>query len=137
MKVNLPKITAADEEMNMAPMIDMVFLLLIFFMVSSHLKQLETTPIAVPVATHSTMPQELSDRRVITVTDDEAIHIGGETVALDAVQGIVEQARQAVPHLKIYLRADKHLRHARVREVMKACAAGGSTEIIFATYETE
>lgn len=121
----------------MAPMIDMVFLLLIFFMVSSHLKQLETTPIAVPVAQHAKAAGELWDRRVITISDDERIHIGGRQVALDSVRTTVEKARQEIPDLKIYLRADKTLRHQRVRQVMQACAAAGCAEIIFATYETE
>ena len=41
-----------------------------------------------------------------------------------------------VPGLKVYLRADKRVRHRRVRDVMQACAEGGAAEIIFAAYES-
>ena len=44
MKFKLP-IFEGDDEVQMAPMIDMVFLLLIFFMVASHLNQLDKVEI--------------------------------------------------------------------------------------------
>lgn len=137
MKVALPRTTAADEELNMAPMIDMVFLLLIFFMVASHLKQLESVEIEVPIAENAVVPKELSDRRVVSIKADGTIYLGGAPQPLEKVKPIVEKARQQIPDLKIYLRADKRVEHKKVREVMKACADAGASEILFATYESE
>lgn len=124
-----------DGEISMAPLIDMVFLLLIFFMVASHLNQLEKVEIEVPVAESATVAKDFLDRRTITIKHDETIYIGNQPSELDAVMPMVEKQRASLPSLKIYLRADKRTRHRRVREVMKACADAGASEIIFATYE--
>ena len=59
-----------DDTTPMAPMIDMVFLLLIFFMAASHLNQLERVEIEVPEAAHAVSPRELLDRRTVTIRED-------------------------------------------------------------------
>ena len=56
-----------DEEINMAPMIDMVFLLLIFFMVASHMIKIDKTPVELPAASSSVVPEQISDRTFITI----------------------------------------------------------------------
>jgi biopolymer transport protein ExbD len=61
------KVWEADDSTPMAPMVDMVFLLLIFFMVASHLNQLEKVEIEVPQAAHAAVPEQLNDRRTITI----------------------------------------------------------------------
>ncbi len=119
----------------MAPMIDMVFLLLIFFIVASHFNQLERVEIEVPEADNATVAKEFHDRRSITITADETIYVGMIPRDLDEIRDIVEQARRDINGLKIFLRADRRVRHKVVRDVMKACAEAGAAEIIFAAYE--
>ncbi len=69
MKFRIPT-EGGDDEINMAPMIDMVFLLLIFFMVASHLTALERIPVSLPVADKAKVPEEARDRQLITVLPD-------------------------------------------------------------------
>lgn len=126
-----------EEEIEMAPMIDMVFLLLIFFIVASHFNQLEQVDIEAPVADKATVAKDFSGRRTITIQADETIYVGAFPRELDEVQPLVEKTREKVPGLKIFLRADKRVKHKRVREVMQACAQAGAAEIIFATLEQE
>lgn len=137
MKFKLPPINPADEEFNIAPMIDIVFQLLLFFMVASHLNQMEKVQIGVPVAAHAVVPREFQDRRIITIRADGQIYLGSYPHSLAEVEPLVEKERARIPDLKIYLRADKNVPHKFVREVMEACAAAGAAEIIFATYEKE
>ena len=126
-----------EDEISMAPLIDMVFLLLIFFMVASHMNQLDKVEINIPVAEHSKIADDLSDRRTITVKEDGTVYIGSRLSTMEEVGPQVEKERLTIPGLKIYLRADKKTPHEYVREVMKSCAAHGASEILFATYETE
>ena len=126
---------ADQEEFPMTPMIDMVFLLLIFFMVASHLNELDKVEIDVPLAASAAVPKDLLDRRSITITHDETIYLGNKESELEHVKPLVKKQREQGQDLKISLRADKRVKHRRVREVMKACADGGASEIIFATYE--
>jgi len=135
--VKLNKFKIEDEEVQMAPMIDMVFLLLIFFIVASHFTEMELVEIEVPVASHSTLPEERGDRRTITITADETIYLGVNIHTLEEIGPIVEKERHQVPGLKIFLRADERLKHGIVRDVMRACAEAGAAEIIFSTYEKE
>ncbi len=136
MKLKVPSME--DVGFQMAPMIDCVFQLMIFFMCASHLHQtLDNPKIEIPVAANASIPEELSDRRYITIKDDGTILLGGNTATIPQVKTAIEQAAKTIPNLKIFLRADKRLKHKKVREVMQACADAGASEIIFAAYQSE
>ncbi len=124
-----------EEPIDMAPMIDMVFLLLVFFMVASHLNQLDKVDIDVPIAKNAAVPKELADRRTITVKKDGVIYVGNVPRKLNEVGPIIKKTRQTIPGLKIYLRGDAQVEHKHIRDVMKACAENGAAEIIFGTFE--
>lgn len=135
MRIHIP-----DEEIvgfQMAPLIDCVFLLVIFFMVASNLSQSERIPVTLPVATHSTRPRDPSGRGVITVKKDGQIFTGVRLVTLDQVRDTVATRLKEDPQFRIFLRADKGTPHKHVRAVMRACADGGVADIIFAAYNQE
>lgn len=136
MKIKLPK--ADDVGFQMAPMIDCVFQLMIFFMCASHLHvTLDNPPIQVPVAPNASIPEELTDRRYLTIQADGTVLMGGTVVTLDQVRTEITKAVAAIPNLKIFLRADARLRHKQVKELMSVLAEGGASEIIFAAYQSE
>ena len=124
-----------DDEIDMAPMIDMVFLLLIFFMVSSTRKQMEKRPIEIPIASNAKLEQKPVHRQNITVETDGKVYMGLVEVDIETLTERIKKLKQRIPELKIFLRADAQVEHEEVRKVMKACAAVGASEIIFATYE--
>jgi len=139
----------AQEEVGfqMAPLIDMVFLLLIFFMCASNLQQLDRPQIEIPLAKNAQISEDLSGRCTITIKQDETVWLGnitvgslgegGESALLERLDEYVGQIRQRIPDLKVNLRADKRLKHKQVRKVMTACARVGITDIIFATYQSD
>ncbi len=136
MAIKLPS-NPRDEEVDMAPMIDMVFLLLVFFMVASHLQSEEHFPIDVPTASHAKIPKDRSDRINITVEADGGIFLGVTPVTKEDLAPIVEQRNKEVEGLRIFLRGDANAEHGDVREVMRICAEAGVAEIIFATHDTD
>jgi biopolymer transport protein ExbD len=136
MRLRLP--ASEDVGFQMAPMIDCVFQLMIFFMCASHLHlTLDNPPIEVPVAANSSIPEEMTDRRYLTVQEDGTILLGGTKVTLDIVRQEIGKAHNQIPDLKIFLRGDARVKHKQVREVMAACAEAGASEIIFAAYQSE
>jgi biopolymer transport protein ExbD len=136
MKIKTP--AHDDVGFQMAPMIDCVFQLMIFFMCASHLHvTLDSPPIQVPVAVNASIPEELTDRRYLTLQADGSVLLGGAPIPLAQVKTEIEKAVTAVPNLKIFLRADARLPHKKVKEVMSALAEGGASEIIFAAYQSE
>lgn len=141
MKFKIP-LDENDDELNMAPMIDMVFLLLIFFMVASHLTDMEKIPVLLPVADKATVPKDIRDRQMVTLVSEDA---SGETVqyfvsgqGMDQEQfGVtLQQLVDQNPDLQIYLRADRRVLHKHIQGVMKDCAELGIVDITFGTFES-
>jgi biopolymer transport protein ExbD len=137
MKIKIPAME--DVGFQMAPMIDIVFQLMIFFMCASHLHvTLEAPKIYMPVAAHASVPTELTpDRRNITVKVDGTVLLNAQPITLSQLRTAVAKAQKEIPTLKIFLRADARVEHKKVREVMAACAEGGAADIIFAAYQAE
>ena len=126
-----------DDTVDMAPMIDLVFLLLIFFMVTSNIKQMEKIAIEVPIASNATMEKKPIHRQNVTVDKDGKVWLGTQLYELEEMTEQIKKLKLKLPDLKIFLRADAKVRHEHVRDVMKGCASVGASEIIFATFETD
>lgn len=125
------------EALDLTPMIDVVFLLIVFFMTVANMITAEKMQINMPVALHSVVPEEFGGRSTITVMRDGAIFAGTQPTDLDTLPGILAAQREADPKLKVYLRADSFTEHIYVNDVMQACAAAGISNVIFAAYQSE
>ncbi len=139
MKFRIPT-EGGEDEINMAPMIDMVFLLLIFFMVASHLTSLERIPVALPVADRAKVPEEARGRQLITVTAEAdgsaSYYMNLQKMDIKGLGAQIRQMEETDPNLRIYLRADRQVRYKNIRAVMEACAEAGISDIIFGAYES-
>ncbi len=141
MKFKIP-MEGGDDDINMAPMIDMVFLLLIFFMVASHLTTLERVPVKLPVADEATVPEEARDRQLVTLLargegdDEAAIFMNLQEITLDEFAEEVREQYEADENMKLYLRADRRVKHKHIKAVMQACADAGVLDIIFGAFES-
>ena len=130
-----------DEDINMAPMIDMVFLLLIFFMVASHMIKIDKTPVELPQASSSVVPEKISDRTFITIRSSDTI---GEEVeffmnlkntTIDDIKTKISESFLNNENISICLRADKFVRHKHIKNIMQICAEIGVSDVIFAAFE--
>ncbi len=140
MKFRIP--VEGDDDINMAPMIDMVFLLLIFFMVASHMAKMDRTPVELPVADRATVPERAPGRQLITIRSHDAtgeevdILMNLKLIKVEEIKTVVEKILAENKNAEIYLRADRFAKHKHVKEVMAACAEGGVANVIFATFES-
>ncbi len=129
-----------DDEINMAPMIDMVFLLLIFFMVASHLTALERVPVSLPVADKAKVPEEAHDRQMITVLAEKdgaaGYYMNLQKMDIKELTAAIVRQQQADENIRIYLRADRQVKHRYIKAVMEACAEAGIADIIFGAFES-
>ncbi len=141
MKFKIP-MEGGDDDINMAPMIDMVFLLLIFFMVASHLTALERIPVPLPVADKAKVPEEARDRQLVTIraVDDSGeaaeIYMNLQVVSIEEFTAAIGNLFESDDNLQVYLRADRRVKHKHIKEVMEACAGVGIVDIIFGTFES-
>lgn len=124
--------------MNMTPMIDVVFLLIIFFLVSSHLARQETQlELDLPTAASGNETDDLSKRRVtINVLPTGEVMLGGEALAKpQLVERLAYEQAAAGGELQVRIRGDRAADYATVEPVLVSCAEAGVWDVTFAVYQ--
>jgi biopolymer transport protein ExbD len=125
---------------NMTPMIDIVFLLIIFFIVSSHLARQETQlELALPLAASGQPPGDDDTRRlIINVSADGQMQLGGTPVELEQLRRKIDfEAERAGRDLEVRIRGDRNVPYRVVEPIMVACARAGVWKVSFAVVERE
>ena len=117
---------------DLTAMVDVVFLLIIFFMVSTTFISLETgLPVDLPQA--QTAEATPSDLPTVTVTPDERVFVGGSQVETEALAGILQQLIADTAQTTVVLRADATVPHGFVVQVMDLIKQSGAQRIAIAT----
>ena len=139
------KQAAEDAKMDMSPMIDMVFLLLIFFMIASRMVTVRVDPeIKPPVADEAKKPEVTKGRFILNVYPDgtfknaEGSQVWTEEDITQKITAFREH-QEARGNKKTILQLRAH-KDATVRDVKKATAAaarGGVINVVFGTFQTD
>ncbi|MEX1042348.1 MAG: biopolymer transporter ExbD [Pirellulaceae bacterium] len=125
---------------NMTPMIDVVFLLIIFFLVSSHLaKQEAQMPLPLPTAESGTeIVDELRETVVVNVDREGRLLLAGREVAADSLaRRLGEIAAGSSERMEVRIRCDRQTPYAAVRPIMLACTKAGIWNVVFAVIRAE
>lgn len=120
-------------------MIDLVFLILIFFMISSNaIRYKQDKNVAIPVADKAEVPEMIEGRILINIYPDGSTYDeNSKPVSLDEIELIMSRARSTNANTRLHLRADKTVRHEMVKKVIQASSRGGVNQVIFSTYVTD
>lgn len=134
-----------DEElkMDMSPMIDMVFLLLIFFIVVSSPMVVEQDPEVEPAVAYNAMkPEEKHGRIVINVKEDGTFTeekfenvLANEDEISEYVRARRELIEEQGKTPRLHLRGDSDAMFKYSRQAIKASAAAGVDHVIFAAFD--
>ena len=130
----IPKKKEDDVEPNMSPMIDMVFLLLIFFIVAAQIID-EKPKVLIPSAINAKVPEDSKNRLMITITDDEKYFIRQNLVSFEELQKYLADEVNKNPKLRVLIRADQDLKYKVSEKVMNICADLGANDLIYAVLE--
>jgi biopolymer transport protein ExbD len=123
----MPLKTTYDEQpsLNLTPMIDIVFLLIIFFMVGTRFSELndleKQLPISVPEVSAGTALTAPPKQKVIHVFQDGRIHFDDQDVGLPDLVAKLKDAKQAYRKQGIVIRGDASSEHQAVVSVINAC----------------
>ncbi len=114
---------------EMTPLIDMVFLLLVFFLVATTFHQTEREmQIALPHASF-TGPISTALREIIINVDSAGqIIVSGRTIEPDDLRAMIERAVEANPDQKVTLRGDRTTAYANIVRVLDICKGAGVQE---------
>ena len=134
------KLRRKDEEevvIDMSPMIDMVFLLLIFFIVASAVIKVDPVEIDVPNAVYAKVPDDETGRYKITVDQEGVMYVGvtSEKVDLARLEEILLEEIEMNNQLKVLIRADLKTKYEYSEKIMLVCAEVGANDMIFAAFE--
>lgn len=125
---------------NITPLIDIVFLLIIFFLVASHFVQSDATEsVDLPLAASARDDAEEAPRRlVITVLADGTLLFRGQAMAVEELQGLIgTEGTEDPDSTEVWIRSDRQATWDRIEPIMLACASGGIRNIRFAVIHAE
>ncbi len=111
---------------NLTPMIDIVFLLIIFFMVSSHFTSKNSSPerdiaISVPQVSDAGALTSPPRHRVINIFDDGRVALDEDVVNIPELETKLADARSQYEQLGVIVRGDGACQYERVAEVIATC----------------
>ncbi|MHC4695268.1 MAG: ExbD/TolR family protein [Planctomycetota bacterium] len=114
---------------ELTPLIDMVFLLLIFFLVATTFRQEEREmQIALPFASSSAPISTMTRELIVNVDAQGAIIVGGRQVDREALNEIVTEAVAVNPDQKVTVRGDRNAAYDNIVRVLDVCKAAGIQE---------
>jgi biopolymer transport protein ExbD len=123
---------------NITPLIDVVFLLIIFFLAATHFVRSETfEPVELPEAVKAAEEEDEQPRRlVVTITADQKLHVGAREVDLPAVENMVlAGSERDAADFEVRIRADRNVPYRAVEPIMLSCARSGVTRVKFAVIQ--
>ncbi|MBJ67186.1 MAG: biopolymer transporter ExbD [Gemmatimonadetes bacterium] len=129
----MAKRSLSEEEqgLNLTPLIDCVFLLLIFFMVTTVFKQPYTLQVQLPEAAKASQIEE--KKLVGTVTIDGRIEINRNLVTSGELETVLLREKQDTGSLTLILRTDQQTRHKHMLEMLEVAKRVGVEKIVLAT----
>ena len=111
----------------MAPLIDMVFILLIFFLVTTSFVKETGVDINRPTATTAT-PKEKANI-LVGITKDNLIYMDKREIDIRAVRANVERALAENPEASVVIVADRESRTGIMIKVMDGCRLAGAKNV--------
>jgi len=124
---------SAGLRFNITPLIDIVFLLIIFFLVASHFVQSETADaVELPEATQHD-DRESPHRLVVTILVDRQYRVAGRILPIEEVDQLIAAAgteSESSP-FEVQIRSDRSVPYKIIEPILLSCARAGVTNVKF------
>ena len=134
MKLNLR--AKAEPEVNLTSLIDVVLLLLIFFMVSTSFVKESQITIKLPEADSEARVEEVPEQLEILITEQGTFLVNGRELVNnrpETIRNALQQVSNGVNTLPLTISADANARHQHVVTAMDVAGRLGFTRISIAT----
>lgn len=122
-------------KIEFAPLIDIVFLLMIYFMLTSSFIMQPGIKIELPTAltTESIEKKEL----IVSIATDGSIFYREKSVTLKMLKTILEAESRSNPNVILIIKGDYNVVHGKVVEVMDLAKIAGVSHLAIATQPVE
>ena len=128
----MPIKTQYDDQptLNLTPMIDVVFLLIIFFMVATKFSELEQNiELEVPEVASAGANRTPATPRTVAVYEDGHIELDGQQATLQEFRSRLAANRAQDPDLNVVVRGDGQCDFQHIASAMAACRDAGVAEL--------
>jgi len=113
------------------PMIDTIFFLLVFFMISTlSMARYSGLPVNLPKAASGQQPA--NESAAVTITQEGKVFIDKQEVARDNIRSVLQQRLATKPDLLVLINADERVEHGRVVEIMDDARQAGVVKMAIA-----
>ena len=117
-------------EVQMTSLIDCVFLLLIFFLVSSQMKRVEKElPIELPQANVTRQVKASPDLTTVLVDKFGEIFVNSQPVGAEGLRAKLRDAARTAPNLRIRINGDVYAPFRSIVQVLDTCQGEGLTVV--------
>ena len=125
---------AGEFELNLTPMIDAVFLLLIFFMTTTVFVKSTRLKIELPDASH--YDQLTSEKKLnLRISGDGKLEINGQLVAMSQLASWLEREKVKTGSSTLIITADAKAAHGHIIDAMEMATVAGVEKIDIETEE--
>jgi len=129
--INSPQLEAGKPEISMAPLIDVVFLLLIFFMVTTVFPENRGLVIEKP---ESKMSEPLAMKKItFMIANTGEVSFQDRPITLNDIERLVKEQLRAAPDTAVLLQVDKNASTEIFIKALDAVKAGGVKQVGIAT----
>ena len=134
-----------DPEFQIAPMIDILLVLLVFFMSISSTEVLQVSKgVTLPVAKDAkpadknTKGQTIVNVMWATINNSGSIEVDNKKFAqADQMLGVLQAKAQANPAMRILIRADRNVRYEYLKQVMITAGKAGVGKVTFSVVDKD
>lgn len=121
------------QSIQMAPLIDIVFLTLVFFMVTSVYGVLESeVDITLPTADSAVLDERTRGEIFINLRADGAIIVNERELTIEELQDVLDRVSEYFPGGSVIVRGDHHAVLGRVIQVLDCCRKADIQDVAFA-----
>ena len=137
MNVGVRKIRERQLPVDMTPMIDIVFQLLIFFLVTAQLSQHSRADLELPQEAGETIEESIEAGMIVNVLASGDLEIAGELVTMEdfdrTSRALVVEAGDSISTLRPLVRADRRAPTAALNRVLSTLQKAGVPSVRIAT----
>ena len=134
--MKFPHLNKKGASFDLTPLIDVVFLLLIFFMLTTTFVNLENR-VKINLPSGDFAAAESSENIIVTITENNTIYLNGKLIDPLKLTESVAAKIEEEPERTVILEADKNVLHGKVIRVMDLLKKGGAEKIAIATQPME
>lgn len=117
--------------LNITPLIDVLFILIIFFAVSSTFLEQPGVKLELPKTSSSELQK--IEKAILFIDRDETLYFRGKQITRDALPELLQEAMKSSLDKSLIISADENVHHGLVVEIMDVARQSGVEKLVIST----